>query len=141
MPNMKRLTIWQTFDEEPGDVEIGWMQQTYPNLEYFAWHADSEVPIAQLKQLLDCNPSIRFISLYTKSRVTLARLLDWGIQIDELYFDFTGANIPVIFNDLRLLCEEQFCKRLHLKFADTARQMLTRHLNQLVAFGPYIEGK
>ncbi|XP_055313386.1 uncharacterized protein LOC129574873 [Sitodiplosis mosellana] len=140
IPDMKRLTLCQQFEEKPGDATINWMQQIYPKLEYFAWHANSELPVAEAKQLLKLNPNISFFSLYTKSRNTLRRLMDEQIHINELYVDVMRTDIPAIFNDLHDLCEQRFCDRLHLKFSDFTRHTLTNKMDQLILLGPYIEG-
>lgn len=140
IPNMKRLTLWQKFIEEPGTDTVNWMQQIYPKLEYFAWHADQNVPVGGLMLLFELNPNINFFSLYSKSRDTLGQLFNEGIRIDELFVVLNRSNMTAMFSDLQIMCEQQFCKRLHLKFSDAARPMLTTNLGPFMLLGPYIEG-
>lgn len=140
IPNLKRLTLWQKIEVEPGADPINWMEQTYPKLEYFAWHSDKKPPPDDLNRFFELNPNINFFSLHSNSPETIGQLLNEGIHIDELYIDIRSTSIPVIFNDLRVFCEQQQCKRLHLKFADSARPKLNANLGQFILLGPYIEG-
>lgn len=139
-PNLKRLTLWQKFEEVAGDTTINWMQQMYPKLEYFAWHANTELPVADAKQLFELNPNINFFSLYTNSRNTINRLLNEQIRVNQLYIEVKRVDIPAIFDELRSLCEQRLCDRLHLKFADWTRVMLTNQMARFIPLGPYIEG-
>lgn len=141
MPQLKRLTLWKELNEPDLDDEDDWMSRQYPNLEYFAWHLDRSLPIERINTFFAFNPNINHFSLTAKTQSTLNQLQNEAIRVDVLYFTFaSNSNMAACFRDLQTLCAENLCRRLHLRFPDTVRRMLDRHLNELIFLSPYIEG-
>lgn len=136
---MNRLTIWKKDDINDGNqMTYQWMESTYPNLKYFAWHTNSKLPIGLAKFFFETNPGINFFSLQTRSRNTLRQLIERNIRVNELFFTMDGA--ANIFADLQALCVQQGT-RLHLKFPDgAARTMLTNNMSQFIQLAQYIDG-
>lgn len=140
MPNLKRLTLWESLNEPTDDDEnIDWMDQAYSKLEHFAWYLDREIPIAKVKRFLQANPNINAFSLCSKSTETIEQLIAEQIRIDQFFFD-TPTDIAAAFGALQRLCRAKLVKRLHLKFSDSVRTELDRNLNGLASLAPHIEG-
>lgn len=138
MPNLKQLTLWMGF-EQPHTENINWMEQTYSNLEYFAWHSDKELAVHKLNQFVALNPKLNFISLLCKSQRTLDCLNTVNVHVNQLFFVLNG-NMAVSLRALCVLCKQRICHRLHLKIPDRCRSELTRNMNQLIELAPHIEG-
>lgn len=74
LPYMKRLTLFKEFFA-PDEIEFDWMEETYENLQYFAWHLDEELPVATAKAFFAANPQVTFFSLLASQSHTLDSLL------------------------------------------------------------------
>lgn len=104
LPKMNRLTLWEkdSFNEE---MSYQWLENSYPNLQYFAWHTNDQLRIDLIQFFFRLNPGIRFFSLQTRSQVTLRQLVERKVRVNELFFTVTGN--PKILTDLQDLCVQQ----------------------------------
>lgn len=129
MPNLKRLTISQLFDEEE---EYDWIYQTYQTLESFSWHCNSNtIPVNRIKQFQQANPNTK-ISVLIKYEDDLQKLIDEGVNIDELFIE-SEYNA----HELKKACERKQFNRLHLrKYCLYKREDIA----ELALLAPYIEG-
>lgn len=139
MPNLKGITLWKNLDEPSDDENINWMDKTYSQLKYFAWHLDREISISTYKRFLQANPKVETFSLLSKSQETIDQLIEHQIHVDELFF-VVPSNVAAALTVLQQLCKKQLIKRLHLKFSDSVRTELKSNSNRLKSLAPYIEG-
>lgn len=137
LPKLNRFTFWKK-DRINNEMTHEWLQQTYPNLQYFAWHAASELQIDLAQFFFHNNPRITFFSLQSCSQNTLRHLFERKIRVNELFFTVTGS--PGVFVDLLNLCQQQGT-RLHLKFPDgTPRNVLNQNMDQFARLHQYVDG-
>lgn len=104
LPNMNRFTLWKK-DSVDGEMSYEWLQNTYPNLRYFAWHTNDKLPIDWIRLFFATNPGISFFSLQSQSQTIVRQLVEQNIRVNELFF--TVLNNPNIFTDLQNLCVKQ----------------------------------
>lgn len=104
LPEMKRFTLWRK-ERINAPMSYQWLQNQYPNLEYFAWHTNDVLPIDLAKYFFEINPGIRFFSMQSNSQITLKQLIEQDICVNELFFTVTGD--PRIFTDLQNLCVQK----------------------------------
>lgn len=139
LPNMKNLTIVQKCPSN-WMKHRQWLQHSYPNLEYFAWHIYKDydkVPIELVRAFLQINPGIRFFSLQADVRDTVQKFVHSNDRLNELFFT---VHNPSDFMYLSQLCTKQDT-RLHLMFADgSARMILDQYVTQFERLSPYIDG-
>lgn len=104
LPKMNRLTIWKK-DSVKEEMSLQWLENAYPNLRYFAWHTNHELPIDLAELFLATNPGIRFCSLQSKSQNVPHQLVQRKIRVNELFF--TVSHDPSVFAVLQNLCLQQ----------------------------------
>lgn len=104
LPMMNRFT-YRNKDNINNGMSFQWLENTYPNLRYFAWHTDMELPIDLVRRFFEINPAINVFSLQSRSQITLRQLIERNIHINELFFTVSGN--PNVFADLQNLCVQQ----------------------------------
>lgn len=109
LPKMNRLTILETNRGTNFPLHRQWLQNPYPNLQYFSWHDSSQDAvelIGSLRAFLQINPGI-FFSLKTQSACTLQELAKYSIPVSELFVTaIYKCRNSINFPYLQQLCRE-----------------------------------
>lgn len=141
MPNLKRLTLVRFFNDEACkkiDELNDWMGQTYPNLEYFASHLESQrIQVDRIKRFQRANAHVQISLMLPSLGNDLQTWIDEGVRMDELFV------LDSDFDDIGLLkaaCERKQINRLHLRIYLDYSRYQDDHLAELTLLAPYIEG-